>query len=394
MAPIASSSSDEVMNLPRVPRVRRGAVKTGNSAQDSSARPPKSENQKGKALPQSSRKSRESTLRTRGKKRQGTDSVQSDEDEDDIDEESEENVPMRRAKRAPRRAIQARKIVDDEDEEEDDDDNADGDDVIGEEDDAGGDGDDEGDNDDDESKDRDSESESVSLSRGEKKVKQAKDMSSGSISRDDDEVDDESEDMKKVNAGRDKILAELEEAEAMDDGSDPLDSDDSVVEKGTKKTERLTRRQRAMQGENVKLEYTKLESPKAKKAAPPEEAWSNDEEAELKKQQRARLRQMIHEKRNKEKRAAMVDKVLRGVTSKRKKLTMASEERVAKVGTRLSKNEMRKGCIRFVSNPTGTSLSIPEEDDAPAYLQESLKAVYPKPCLRDPRTGKRIFTDA
>lgn len=372
---MASSSSDEVMNLPRVPRVRRGGTKGSNVALDTA---PKITNPTDDSTGESSRKPRESSTRARGKRKPITESVHSDEDENELDDESEENIPMRRTKRQPRRTLQSRKIKEEDDDEDDEDDDDDGDDEM-----------------DEDHKEQDSESDSPPPPV--KKIsKRVRDTSSDSNSKDDEEEgDDDSEDTKKVIAGQEKIMAQLAEAEEMDDGSDPLDSDDSEIEKQTqKKPERLTRRQRAMQGENVKLEYTRLESPKSKKAAPPEEEWSNDEEAELKKQQRARLRQMIHEKRNKEKRAAMVDKVLRGVTSKRKKLTMATEERVAKVGTRLSRNEMREGCIRFVSNTNGMSISIPKEDDAPEYLQASIKAAYPPRCTRDPKTGKRIFAES
>lgn len=200
--------------------------------------------------------------------------------------------------------------------------------------------------------------------------------------------------MEEVVPGQNDILAQLEKEVENDDELDDFYSDSDIEQETAKKPERLTRRQRAMQGENVNLEYTKLESPKAKKKLSPEEDWSHDEEIELKRQQKARLRQMINEKRNKEKRAAMVDKVLRGVTSKRKKYTMASEARAAQVGTRLTQNEMREGCIRFISNRDGISLSLPKEVDEPVYLQASVKAAYPPVCKRDPRTGKRIFTEA
>lgn len=198
--------------------------------------------------------------------------------------------------------------------------------------------------------------------------------------------------MEDVVAGQNDILAQLEKEIENDDDLDVFDSDSEIEKLNSKRPERLTRRQRAMQGEEVNLEYTKLESPKSKKK-PSEEEWSHDEEIELKRQQKARLRQMINEKRNKEKRAAMVDKVLRGVTSKRKKFTMASEARAAQVGTRLSQNEMREGCIRFISNKEGISISLPREIEEPVVLQTSVKAAYPPICKRDPRTGKRILTE-
>lgn len=186
-----------------------------------------------------------------------------------------------------------------------------------------------------------------------------------------------------------------------DDDEEDEDEESWMGDTSNKKggSERLTSRQRAMQGEAVELEFTKLDSPKSKKKGLTEE-FDNDEENELKKQQKARLRQMIHEKRNKEKRAAMVDRVLRGVTSKRKKTTMASEAHAAQVGSRLSQNEAREGCLRILSSAEGSTVSLPkdvEEDSAYMdsdevwYLQQASKAKYPPKCKRDPKTGKRIF---
>lgn len=227
---------------------------------------------------------------------------------------------------------------------------------------------------------------------------------SGSVSDDigageegDDEEDDDDEEVDEAADGQRRLLAQLEEDvdEEDADEEDVFDDSDSSEDKEQmpgSSTGRLTMRQRAMKGEKVAL--AKLESPRAaRKATPPSEEWTKDEEQDLKKQQKARLRQMVHDKRNKEKRAATVDKVLRGVTSKRKKLTMASEAMAARIGSRLSRNDVREGCIRYTSNRSGFSISLPKDIEAPAVLGAgSVKAVYPPVCLRDPRTGKRILS--
>ncbi|KAI0564356.1 hypothetical protein FGB62_26g04 [Gracilaria domingensis] len=187
--------------------------------------------------------------------------------------------------------------------------------------------------------------------------------------------------------GQKDILAQLEADMNID--SEDFKSESSEEFKPAK-SRRLTSRQRAMKGEDVKLEFAKLHSPKPKKKEVQED-WDHDEEMELKRQQKARLRQMVSEKRNREKRAAMVDKVLRGVTSKRKKFTLATEARAAQVEVRLAQNEMRDGCMRYVSNKNGSTLSIPKDTVVPPYLCKSLKASYPPICTRDPKTGKRVF---
>lgn len=212
-----------------------------------------------------------------------------------------------------------------------------------------------------------------------------------SRNRTDDEVDPEA-----FDAGQDKLIAELENENDQDDSDDFDSSGDSRSRETSSRTNgsRLTMRQRALQGEKVELAYSRLESPKHKKKAPAVEDWTPDEEKELKKQQKARLRQMVHEKRNKEKRAATVDKVLRGVTSKRKKLTMANEVLAAKNGTRSTSSGVEQGFVRYLSGPGGAFVSVSNESALPlALCGGPRKAVYPRPCIRDPKTGKRIFTD-
>lgn len=157
---------------------------------------------------------------------------------------------------------------------------------------------------------------------------------------------------------------------------------------------RLTMRQRTMKGED--LELAKLASPVSAKKKKKKPALSDDitkdEERAMKVQQKARLRNMVHEKRNKEKRAAMVDKVLRGVTSKRKKLSMAAEEHAAETGARLAKNEAREGCYRYTSNAKGSFFSVPADIETPPVLAQACGfAGYPPKCERDPKTGKRIL---
>lgn len=390
MSPLPPGDGDLMdLDLPAVPRLRRPSAKVAEGAEK---RTTSLDRGSGRSRNFSRSKSSEISPDTRSAKRPGD--INRSRQDDDNENASDRNSLGRRSTRVPRRAAQARKIVDDEDDD---------------------DADDEEDVNDEELHSSGSNSASPSRTKSKRKPfakdsttdrsdslspppakkskrQNGKGTASDSTSKDGDPGTDGADTgMDEVVPGQNDILAQLEKEVANED-LEEYDSDDSEEREITKKPERLTRRQRAMQGENVALEYTKLESPKAKKKAP-EEEWSHDEEVELKRQQKARLRQMINEKRNKEKRAAMVDKVLRGVTSKRKKFTMASEARAAQVGSRLSQNEMREGCIRFISNKDGVSLSLPKEINEPIYLQSSVKAVYPRMCKRDPKTGKRIFTE-
>lgn len=388
-----SSSSDDITKLPRVPRVRRNVVtkNAGRNDENDGDDDVKARRSERRAI--SSSKIKEESDGGGGsayKRRRGT------EDEKDEEEEKEEyamseevETRSRRGTRGGRRGVQARKIVEEEEEEEQEEEEE----KEQEEQEERDDQDEQEEEEDEEDEDEDEEDEEgegesekgspVSGKKGEVDKKGRSDSGDSIASAKGDMEDDE----------EDEGDEEEDEEDEEEDRSNSDNLDDSEQRAGSK-PERLTRRQRALQGEDIKLEYTKLESPpRSKKTPQMEEEWSNDEEAELKKQQRARLRQMIHEKRNKEKRAAMVDKVLRGVTSKRKKLTMASEERVAQVGTRLRENEMREGCLRFVSNREGVYVSVPGGCAMPVYLEESVKAVYPKACTRDPRTGKRVFLE-
>lgn len=376
-----SGSSDEVMRLPAVPRVRRGTPTNASAARNER---PVAKGRKRDLRFSAKRKQRESPRR-HSKRRRNVVNVHSDDDENEEDES--DHPPARRTKRVKRRMLQSRRILDeDEDEDDDEDDHTNGNSGENErddEDDEGRDGDDSG--------DKYFGSKSNSRSSTPVKMKRGSGKENSSESKDDEgdgtveyAEGDDSDGM--PDGGN--LFAQLEE----ENYSEEDKSDESEVEKVEKKSgERLTSRQRAMQGESVELEFSKLDSPKSKKKKEPTEEWDHDEEMELKKQQKARLRQMIHEKRNKEKRAAMVDKVLRGVTSKRKKITMASEARAAKVGSRLIQNEVREGCIRFVSNVNGMSVSLPKDVNAPIHLEKSVKAVYPPACKRDPKTGKRIL---
>jgi PAPA-1-like conserved region len=198
---------------------------------------------------------------------------------------------------------------------------------------------------------------------------------------------------------RDEKLRHLELGKSsekpIDDYSEDesLGSEEELPGKRGDPSARLTNRQRAMQGENLGAELTKLASPRhKKKKKPPSEDLTKDEEKAMKMQQKAHLRHMVHEKRNKEKRAAMVDKVLRGVTSKRKKLSLAAETYVAEAGARLAKNSARDDCYRYTSNKQGGFVSIPTALEAPPLLIASQSlGVYPPRCERDPRTGKRML---
>jgi len=154
---------------------------------------------------------------------------------------------------------------------------------------------------------------------------------------------------------------------------------------------RLTSRQRAMQGEKVELEYGKLNSPRHKKKSMKTDELTVDEERDLKRQHKARLRQMVNEKKSKAKRAATVDKVLRGVTSKRKKICAANEAAAAHAADRVINKGVPAGCVRFCSGPTGTIVSVPPGEQLPELLTTVSKAQYPRKCTRDPATGKRIY---
>lgn len=168
--------------------------------------------------------------------------------------------------------------------------------------------------------------------------------------------------------------------------------DDSPVEptEGRKEV-RLTSRQRALQGEKIELEQ--LQSPKHKKKPSPKDDWTPDEDSEIARQQRAHLRRMVAEKKNKEKRAATVDKVLRGVTSKRKKISAANEAVAARAGDRLVNRGVLKGFVRLSSGPSGSYVAVAPGEPLPDGLNFGhVKVEYPRPCIIDPKTGKRIFT--
>ncbi|CAN8062252.1 unnamed protein product [Agarophyton chilense] len=414
MSPQESYSSDEVNKLPAVPRVRRSS-----GAKPPVPRPSRSasKSSKGHAKVAEKRPVRQSTRRRVAKRSFREDSANSE------DDGNESYIEVRRTSR---RSQKTRKVIDDDDDDEEDEDEDEA--ILGNEnkdelyekddnemsagmmddDDDDHDHNDDDDDDDDidmEDDDDVSKSASVLVSRSKKRRKTIRESSSDSrdVDREDengnadgnedsndftnDSVDGEGNEL--IKRQKD-ILAQLE-AEVGKDDSEDFKSESSDEPK-PKRSRRLTSRQRALQGENVKLEYSKLDSPKAKKKDVQED-WDHDEEMEMKRQQKARLRQMVSEKRNKEKRAAMVDKVLRGVTSKRKKFTLATEARAAQIEDRLTQNEMRDGCMRYVSNREGCTLSIPKDAVVPPYLKKSLKAVYPPLCKRDPKTGKREFSN-
>ncbi|CAN8063556.1 unnamed protein product [Agarophyton chilense] len=402
MSPVESFSSDEVDKLPSVPRIRRS----------SGAKPPvpRSSRSGSKSAKRGSSVAEKQPIRQSSRRRIGKKSPREEVFNSEDDGNDSSSVVVRRTSR---RTQKTRKVIEDDDEDDEDGDHggtmADNDskdessvkdenelnvEMSGEE-------------EDDDPMDDDG-SESKNASSFNSHVKRRKTIKeSSSESKDDDGEDEGVDDSNDVNEdsnyftndsgdgeGNELIkeqrdmLAKLE-AEVNNDSEDLRSESSEELKAG--KSRRLTSRQRAMQGETVELEYTKLGSPKTKKKDVQQEDWDHDEEMELKRQQKARLRQMVSEKRNREKRAAMVDKVLRGVTSKRKKFTLATEARAAQVEVRLTQNEMRDGCLRYVSNKNGSSLSIPKDTVAPPYLSRSLKASYPPICKRDPKTGKRVF---
>ncbi|PXF48333.1 hypothetical protein BWQ96_01793 [Gracilariopsis chorda] len=400
-----SFSSDEVNKLPAVPRVRRS----------SGAKPPapRSSRSASKSSKRESSIAEKRPIRQSARRRISKRSFREDSVNSEYEDNDESHVVVRRTSR---RIQKTRKVIeeeDDDDEEivhtEDKDDsetkeeNESSPGIGDEEDEVDVDVDDADEGSDSMSGSKsDSKSASIYSRRAKKRRKTIRESSSdgrgNSGDNDDNDDNDENDDLGNESAeaegveiikGQNDILAQLEE-EGNDNDSEDFKSESSEEVKPMK-SRRLTSRQRALQGENVKLEYSKLESPKTKKKEVQEE-WDHDEEMELKRQQKARLRQMVSEKRNREKRAAMVDKVLRGVTSKRKKFTLATEARAAQVEVRLAQNEMRDGCMRYVSNKNGITLSIPKDASTPSYLGRSLKAVYPPKCERDPKTGKRLLS--
>jgi PAPA-1-like conserved region len=186
----------------------------------------------------------------------------------------------------------------------------------------------------------------------------------------------------------------LNEVACDEDSADGFDSDDSGMKKSQESVAgpRLTMRQRALQGEDIGTTLSKLSSPRKSKSRTTDEEMSKGEAMDIKRQQKARIRNLVHEKRNKERRAAMVDKVLRGVTSKRKKLSQVNEALAAEAGSRLNNKEARAGFVRYISGPKGSLVCVAPGDELPYVLSEPSKPVkYPSPCERDPKTGKRIL---
>ncbi|KAK1860455.1 hypothetical protein I4F81_003044 [Pyropia yezoensis] len=118
------------------------------------------------------------------------------------------------------------------------------------------------------------------------------------------------------------------------------------------------------------------------------------QEATLRKEQVARLRRITHEKRRQEKRVATIERVLRGVTTKRKKAVQASEAAVADARETLAVNRPRRGAVRHLSSRSGggTTLSFVAGDPLPPLVAGGLPRRPPPPaCTRDPKTGKRVF---
>lgn len=117
------------------------------------------------------------------------------------------------------------------------------------------------------------------------------------------------------------------------------------------------------------------------------------EEATLRKEQVARLRRITHEKRRQEKRVATIERVLRGVTTKRKKAVQASEAAVADARETLAVNRPRRGAVRQLSTRGGgTTLSFVAGDPLPPLVVGGMpRRPPPAACTRDPKTGKRVF---
>lgn len=211
---------------------------------------------------------------------------------------------------------------------------------------------------------------------------------------DDSQDEEESEVQRGTKAKPNKAPDPTEEEVPEEDiySNDGGDSDSADFEvTGPRSRERLTARQRSLLGEDADEELVELDSSDKRKGRDLED-WTKDEENEIKRQQKARLRNMVNEKRNREKRAAMVDKVLRGVTSKRKRISLAAETSSHAANANAGP---RPGFARYVSGKAGASISIPDSDAVPAVLAHRQGPVqYPPKCARDPRTGKRILTSS
>mmetsp|Transcript_8761 Transcript_8761/g.12791 ORF Transcript_8761/g.12791 Transcript_8761/m.12791 type:complete len:145 (-) Transcript_8761:367-801(-) len=110
------------------------------------------------------------------------------------------------------------------------------------------------------------------------------------------------------------------------------------------------------------------------------------EARDLKRQQQARLRRITHEKRKEEKRAATIEKVLRGVTGKKKK----HNQEAVQAAVELEHKHMAKAnSVRILSNKQNDLVAFPLGTELPPVLCQG-KREYPPKLSRDPTTGKLI----
>mmetsp|Transcript_8762 Transcript_8762/g.12793 ORF Transcript_8762/g.12793 Transcript_8762/m.12793 type:complete len:145 (-) Transcript_8762:367-801(-) len=110
------------------------------------------------------------------------------------------------------------------------------------------------------------------------------------------------------------------------------------------------------------------------------------EARDLKRQQQARLRRITHEKRKEEKRAATIEKVLRGVTGKKKK----HNQEAVQAAVELEHKHMAKAnSVRILSNKQNDVVAFPLGTELPPVLCQG-KREYPPKLSRDPTTGKLI----
>ena len=119
-----------------------------------------------------------------------------------------------------------------------------------------------------------------------------------------------------------------------------------------------------------------------------------ENETEESRAEKRRLRVMVNEKKNRAKRAAVVDRVLRGSMTKKKKMESNEKSMAEVVKDRLKENKIRSDCARIVSKGDQVVISFTDVDKVPPILREKCVAKYPPRYERDPRTGKRILATA
>ncbi|KAJ8904536.1 hypothetical protein NDN08_001054 [Rhodosorus marinus] len=204
---------------------------------------------------------------------------------------------------------------------------------------------------------------------------------------DDREEEEEEEEEEEVDRGRadedDKDVEEEEEDDGLGEDSIGFGSENSSPDP-VEAEMRLTSRQRAIRdggtGQAVLLEDAEREDEEDQEKVLAKEA------RDLKRQQQARLRRITHEKRKEEKRAATIEKVLRGVTGKRKKQNLEAVQAAVELE---QKHMAKANSVRILSNQQDDVVAFPVGTELPPVLCQG-KREYPPKLSRDPTTGKLI----